>query len=195
MSEIMSIFEQIRANRAETYRKIEQIRADNLLSAEGKRVKIGQAYREGAEKHKQLIGHYKVEVESLKNEAVRALYRHPADFSFSSDKYTAELRELIEKAEAAYKSGEKEVNALTERAIVMRDRALLRALSSVAYANRDYERLEALADHDAAAKSALDFERGLGELRDAQTKMELQSALSGITAPPEASSEDRNLSI
>ena len=70
-----------------------------------------------------------------------------------------------------------------------------------AYADDDnlliyvFERLEALADHDAAAKSALDFERGLGELRDAQTKMELQSALSGITAPPEASSEDRNLSV
>jgi len=54
---------------------------------------------------------------------------------------------------------------------------------------------KAYADDDAAAKSALDFERGLGELRDAQTKMELQSALSGITAPPEASSEDRNLSV
>jgi hypothetical protein len=193
----LNIFEQIKANRAETYRKIEELRADKTLSAEGKRVKISQAYREGIEKHKQLISHYKAEVESRKNEVVSNLYRHPLELFGHTDVrskgFVTELRELIEKAEAAYKSGEKEVNALTERAINMRDKAMIRALSAVAYANGDYKHLEALADHDAAAKSALEFEQGLGEFRDAQTKLQLQSALSGIEAPPEVSSADKNL--
>lgn len=190
MSNILEIIEKIEKNRVETGKDIAAIRKDITLSPEGKRMKITKVFSSGKLEHKRLIQEYKLAQEDRKKDLVRGVYKHPSAYGSNSEEHISEMRAMVEKAEAAYKSGELE--ALIERAIGMRDKILIRAVGSVAYAKKDYRTMEKLETIDGAVREALDYERGFGELASPQLKVELNMLMRGVEEPLEVSQSDRN---
>lgn len=180
---IGEVLESIKKNRVEANKKIEAIRKDVTLSPEGKQIALTKVYKDSHLEHKRLISRYKIAVDNRKNELVRNVYLHPIAYSLNTDNQINIMRELVEKSELAYKANE--VNSLTERALGMRDKSLIRALGSVAYAKKDYATLEKLKNSDSAIGNVLDFERGFGELADASTKVQLNIMLRGVEQPKE----------
>lgn len=190
---IGEVLESIKKNRVEANKKIEAIRKDVTLSPEGKKRELTKVYREGLLEHKRLINRYKIAVDNRKNELVRGIYLHPIAISLNTDNQTSAMRELVEKSELAYKTNE--VNSLADRALGMRDKTLIRALSSVAYAKKDFATLEKLKGSDNAVGNVLDFERGFGELADASTKVQLNIMLRGVEKPDEVEQAVFNESV
>lgn len=190
---IGEVLESIKKNRVEANKKIEAIRKDVTLSPEGKKRELTKVYREGHLEHKRLINRYKIAVDNRKNELVRGIYLHPIAISLNTDNQISAMRELVEKSELAYKTNE--VNSLADRALGMRDKTLIRALSSVAYAKKDFATLEKLKGSDNAVGNVLDFERGFGELADASTKVQLNIMLRGVEKPNEVEQAVFNESV
>lgn len=190
---IGEVLESIKKNRVEANKKIEAIRKDVTLSPEGKQIALTKVYKDSHLEHKRLINRYKIAVDNRKNELVRNVYLHPIAYSLNTDNQINIMRELVEKSELAYKANE--VNSLTERALGMRDKSLIRALGSVAYAKKDYATLEKLKNSDSAIGNVLDFERGFGELADASTKVQLNIMLRGVEKPNEVEQAVFNESV
>lgn len=190
---IGEVLESIKKNRVEANKKIEAIRNDVTLSPEGKKRELTKVYREGILEHKRLINRYKIAVDNRKNELVRGIYLHPIAISLNTDNQISAMRELVEKSELAYKTNE--VNSLADRALGMRDKTLIRALGSVAYAKKDFATLEKLKGSDNAVGNVLDFERGFGELADASTKVQLNIMLRGVEKPNEVEQAVSNESV
>lgn len=190
MNRILKLIEKVENNRVETEKKIAEIRKDITLSANGKGTKLSKVFSEGKLEHKRLMQEYKLAKEGIKKDLIRDIYLHPIAMGMNTDNQIKEMRELVERAELAYKN--EEIESLTDRAIGMRDKSLIRAIGSVAYAQKDFTRMEKLETIDRAVSEALEYERGFGELATYQKKVGLNMIMRGIEEPAEVSQSVKN---
>lgn len=170
VNEFIAITEKIRG---EYSTRRQEIKDDENLSIRGRQKLLDELFEAYRDKHKVVMKRYQAWRENTKERVIREVYSHPVYTESGAEK----MRPLVERAETAYREGERAVEALTERAINMRDKEMIRALVATSYSRRDWETLQALKDYDVVAFQAVDFETLFGALGSPSLKMQMNLEL------------------
>lgn len=166
VNEFIAETEKIRKEYSVTRQKIKD---DENLSQRGRIKLLNELFETHTEMHKEVKDRYQKFIERTKERVIKNVYSHPT-YSKTGAKH---LRPLVEKAESAYSEGDKEVEALTERALNMRDAEQVRALVATSYARRDWATLNKLKEFDDVAFEAIDYETLFGSLGTPELKLKM----------------------
>jgi hypothetical protein len=176
------ILQDISRNRAAFAERVAEIRADQRLTAEGKREMITEAYTAAMRQHNGL----KSELAAAREAALVTARGRAFASRDVSPAGEANYRAAIAQAREASRDG-RQMQALVDQAVATRDSTLLRALAFIGHETGNGGLLRVVAQHEGTVADLLDVEARFGNAQSPDMRLANSMATTAPSRPPEVS--------
>ena len=187
MEKIREIVKKIQENRSAFNRRMNEIRADNNLSEDGKRNAINQELEKARKVHQQLMDEYNRQIKEIGITLRRSAFS-PVTLFMDKDTEARVLMRHQDNVERFSKLPKEDLMAALRRAKDLDDANMARSICHAAFERGLHDVVNAVAEEFPTEKDCLDelyeFERTYGSLKDKDRKFTEKIELSGPAIPP-----------